>query len=212
LNFSEGISRIQKALLDPLPGVEAQHLMAPKLRKTTTELLNANPVHRLSSVLILLYPDLNGTLSTIFIERPINESIHSGQIAFPGGKMDDSDVDAAYTALRETEEKIGVPVSKINLMGTLSQLFIPASSFLVIPHIGMMESTPRFIPNPEEVRSLIPVHVSTLMKLDKDEKEFSTLYGSIRAPYFDLNGHAVWGATAMMISEFREIMRKSGKE
>lgn len=208
MNFSKGISFIEKALQDPLPGVVAQHLMAPKIRKTTNELLQANPAHRLSSVMILLYPDVKGQLSTIFIERPIDNSIHSGQIAFPGGKMDEEDITPARTALRETEEEIGVPASDIRILGPLSQLFIPASNFLVIPHVGIMETTPGFTPNPDEVQSLIPVHISQLMELKQHSKQFYTSYGLLEAPYFELNGHSVWGATAMMISEFRELLKR----
>ncbi len=204
--FSESIKLIQTALQKPLPGINAQHLMAPKLRKSTTQLLEENPSHRLSSVLILLYPDKQHDLCTIFIERPLDNSIHSGQIAFPGGKMDDTDADAAHTALRETEEEIGISQSDVTLIGTLSQLFIPASNFLVIPYVGMMQTIPRFMPNPEEVRSLIPVHMVTLLSLEKSEKQFPTSYGNLMAPYYDLDGHAIWGATAMMISEFRVMM------
>ena len=155
--------------------------------------------------MMLLYPDEKGILTTIFIERPINDSIHSGQIAFPGGKMDDTDANPAETAIRETEEEIGVPKSSIEVIGTLSQLFIPASNFLVIPHIGVIKQQPKFFPNPDEVRSLIPVTISSLLKLKQDIREFPTSYGLLQAPYFALKGHAVWGATAMMISEFREM-------
>ncbi len=208
MNFSQSISLIQKALLEPLPGAAAQHLMAPKARKSTEELMQANPANRLSSVMILLYPDVKGLLSTIFIEKPIDNSIHSGQVAFPGGKMDEEDITPARTALRETEEEIGVPAEHIQILGPLSQLFIPASNFLVIPHIGIMETMPRFIPNPDEVKSLIPTHVSQLMELKQSTKQFPTSYGILEAPYYELNGHSVWGATAMMISEFRELLKR----
>src|SRR5687767_738383 len=100
--------------------------MAPKLRKTTPELLVVNKTYRLSSVMILLYPDETGTLSTVLIERPINESVHSGQIAFPGGKMEKEDPGPAETALREMEEEIGVPAHRVQILGALSHLFIPA--------------------------------------------------------------------------------------
>jgi len=192
--------------MEPLPGVSAQHLMAPKMRKTTPELLNERTSHRLSSVMMLLYPDQAGILTTIFIERPTDSSIHSGQIAFPGGKMDETDDNPARTAVRETEEEIGVAASSIEIIGTLSQLFIPASNFLVIPHLGVLKQTPTFIPSPGEVQSLIPMHISSLLEMKPSEKEFPTSYGNLLAPYFDFNGHAVWGATAMMLSEFREMI------
>ena len=181
--------------------------MAPKLRKTTEELLLENPDHRLSSVMILLYPDEKGLLSTVFIERPVNESVHSGQIAFPGGKIESSDENPRAAALRETEEEIGVPTSAVECIGILSNLFIPASKFLVIPHIGLVAHTPHFLPNPEEVKSVIQVGVSELVSIVPEIKIFPTSYGKLEAPYFNIKGHSVWGATAMMLSEFREILK-----
>ena len=157
-------------------------MMAPKLRKTTPELLQERVSHRLSSVMILLYPDNNAILTTVLIERPIDNSVHSGQIAFPGGKMDEIDTNPADTALRETEEEIGVASKSIEILGTLSNLFIPASNFLVVPHIGMMASTPEFMPNASEVRSLIPTPVSHILGLQPSHKQFATSKGNLEAP------------------------------
>ncbi len=157
--------------------------------------------------MMLLYPDAHGILTTVFIKRPTDGSIHSGQIALPGGKMDETDANPAHTALRETEEEIGVPSESIEVIGTLSHLFIPASNFLVVPHLGMIISTPKFLPNASEVHSLIPAPVNHLLELQPASKEFPTSYGNLQAPYFDLYGHAVWGATAMMLSEFREMIK-----
>lgn len=207
MKYVEGIAKIRRALEAPLPGILAQHMMAPRLRKTTEEMLLENPDHRLSSVMILLYPDAKGILSTVFIERPINESVHSGQIAFPGGKIESSDENPQAAALRETEEEIGVPSDAVECIGLLSKLFIPASKFLVIPHIGIISHTPQFLPNPDEVKSVIQVAVADLVAIIPDKKVFPTSYGNLEAPYFDIQGHAVWGATAMMLSEFREIIK-----
>jgi 8-oxo-dGTP pyrophosphatase MutT (NUDIX family) len=207
LKYVEGITKIRRALEAPLPGIIAQHMMAPRLRKTTDELLLENPDHRLSSVMILLYPNANGILSTVFIERPVNESVHSGQIAFPGGKIETSDANPQAAALRETEEEIGVPASAVECIGLLTRLFIPASKFLVIPHVGIIGHTPQFLPNPEEVKSIIQVDISELVSVVPGKKVFPTSYGNLEAPYYNIQGHSVWGATAMMLSEFREIIK-----
>ena len=159
--------------------------------------------------MILLYPNEAGQLLTVFIERPVNNSIHSGQIAFPGGKIDPGDESPAAAALRETEEEIGVSKLSVEIIGTLSNLFIPASKFLVIPHVGVVTETPRFQPNPAEVQSVIPASVQKILEMSPAMKEFPTSYGNLMAPYFDLNGHHIWGATAMMVSEFRELLRDS---
>jgi 8-oxo-dGTP pyrophosphatase MutT (NUDIX family) len=157
--------------------------------------------------MILLFPGKNGQLETVLIERPVNESIHSGQIAFPGGSMDAVDINEATTALRETEEEIGIPAATVKVIGKISNLFIPASRFLVHPHIGIVNSTPQFQPNPAEVRSLIFLPVTTLLELVPLIKEFPTSYGKLLAPYFNIGEYAVWGATAMMLSEFREMIK-----
>ena len=207
MNFNEGISLVQQALVSPLPGTAAQHLMAPRMRKTTEELLKEHPDPRRSGVMLLLFPGNGDELHTILIERPSSNSVHSGQIAFPGGSMDPGDIDEKATALRETEEEIGVPAASITVLGTLSMLFIPASRFLVFPFIGVLKNTPQFRPNPTEVQSLIPLPVAELLAFTPATKSFPTSYGLLKAPYFPVGNFAVWGATAMMLSEFREMVK-----
>jgi 8-oxo-dGTP pyrophosphatase MutT (NUDIX family) len=211
MTFDREISRIRRALTFPLPGEEAQRQMSPPGRQTMPELLKAMSSVRESSVLMLLYPDLNGRLCTLLIERPVTGHVHSGQLAFPGGKAEPSDESPAHTALRETEEEVGVPAASIEIIGQLSQLIIPASAFLVYPYIGIVESTPAFIPNTEEVKALFPVTVGELLSLPKHEKRFNTSYGIVTAPSYELHGRDLWGATAMMVSEFRVMVENAGK-
>jgi 8-oxo-dGTP pyrophosphatase MutT (NUDIX family) len=206
LKFSTGIDLVRLRLLAPLPGEAAQYLMAPKVRKRKAEYLALHPEYRLSSILILLFPDQADNLCTVFIERPVNETIHSGQIAFPGGKKDPSDISLAQTALRETYEEIGIAPESIELIGELSSLFIPASNFLVHPHIGVFSTIPEFRPNPAEVQSLIQIKVSEVLSLKQQTKEFTTSYGTLEAPFFTLHDKTLWGATAMIVSEFMELM------
>lgn len=208
MQFSINISAIQKMLKHPLPGEEAQYLLAPKERKSKLEYLTENINPKLSSVLILLYPGEKGELKTVFIQRPINKSVHSGQIAFPGGKFDETDMDLSATALRETNEEIGVNPFDIEVIGTLSELYIPASNFLVHPFVGKLEFTPEFIPNPEEVKSILPATIEEILAFETGHMPFKTAYGNLIAPYFKFQEHAMWGATAMIVSEFREIMKR----
>jgi len=177
------------------------------MRKTTHELLNENKNYRLSSVLMLLFPDESGIMNTVFIERPVNNSVHSGQLAFPGGKVEESDLNPQYTALRETEEEIGIAADQVKIIGTLSSLFIPASNFLVYPHLGIYNSIPDFIPSRDEVKSLLPVTIQHLLSLQPVTKSFQTSYGNLKAPCFEIQNFNLWGATAMMVSEFREMMK-----
>lgn len=211
MNFDEGVHLVRAALSIPLPGESAQRLMAPVTRKTLAELAADIPLIRESSVLILLYPDSKGKIHSLLIERPVTDHVHSGQLAFPGGKTEESDLSVAHTALRETEEEVGVPAQSVEVIGTLSDLIIPASRFLVHPHIGVVSSTPKFTPNPEEVRALLPVSLTDLLTLPRSEKSFATSYGHLKAPCFHLEGRDLWGATAMMVSEFRVMMENVGK-
>src|SRR5215204_978394 len=98
LLFDEYVEKVKSALLKPLPGEAAQHILAPAFRKSTRELLHERTDHRLSGVMMVLFPDKNDVMHTVFIERPINNSIHSGQIAFPGGKVEESDVSPEQAA------------------------------------------------------------------------------------------------------------------
>jgi len=211
MNFDEGLELVRAALKGPLPGEEAQRIMAPVSRKTMSELLTGIPSIRESSVLILLYPDHKGQIHSLLIERPVTDHVHSGQLAFPGGKTEESDPTPAHTALREAEEEVGVAANSVEVIGKLTDLIIPASRFLVRPHVGVVASTPKFIPNPEEVRALLPVSLTDLLTLPHSEKSFATSYGHLKAPCYHLEGRDLWGATAMMVSEFRVMMENVGK-
>ncbi len=208
MQFSSNIKKIKSALSLPLPGEEAQYLMAPKERKSKALYLQENTNPRLSSVLILLYPDKKGETQTMFIQRPLNESVHSGQIAFPGGKLEEDDADLGAAALRETHEEIGVVPDSIELLGPLSTLYIPASNFLVNPFVGMVNFTPEFMPNPDEVKALLPASINEILNFKADQMFFKTSYGNLIAPYYKFNDHNMWGATAMIVSEFREVIRQ----
>jgi 8-oxo-dGTP pyrophosphatase MutT (NUDIX family) len=209
MDFHSGIEFIRSSMQLPLPGEEAQYRMAPMQRRSKSEYLSEKPDPRLSSVLILLYPGHANRLSTMLIKRPENQGAHSGQIAFPGGKVEPGE-DLADTALRETFEEVGVHPDKITLIGPLTSLYIPVSSFLVHPFIGVYPEEPVFNPNPDEVSALVPASVKELLEMKTGTMEVTTSYGKLNTPYFDLYGHVIWGATAMIISEFRELMQRAG--
>lgn len=203
MEFDQIIKKLEKILSLPLPGKMGQITMAPKPidEARFAELKPHNP--RKGAVLMLFYPDETGTLVP-FIKRPDYDGTHGGQIAFPGGKWEVSDKDLSQTALRETEEEIGLDQHKIKLLGKLSDLFIPPSNFLVSPYIGFVEENPTFIPDPFEVERIISCPIEKL--IDKNtRKEGEILVRKehrLQAPYFDIEEQMVWGATAMMLGEF----------
>ena len=199
------IERIKKKLDGDLPGREAQEIMAPTLRFAGVEFPDPS-LSRTSGVLLLLYPR-RGELSTVFIERT-EFGPHGGQISLPGGKMEEHDRDVKSTALREAMEEIGVEQEKIQVMGQLSTLFVPHSNFTINPVIGFHNEIPEFVKNKEEVKSIISISLKELFdQRNKGVKTFINGSKTIHAPYYDAFGHVIWGATAMIISEFEILIK-----
>jgi 8-oxo-dGTP pyrophosphatase MutT (NUDIX family) len=211
-SFKSFIGKIKKSLSSDLPGLEAQYLMAPYKRLSTHAYLNMPNIEpRKGCVLILLY-QMEGEICTVLTKRNEYKGAHSGQISFPGGKFDDSDKELAYTAIRETKEEIGISPKDIQLIGELTHLYIPVSNFLVYPFVGYIDSYPQFILNEREVAELIPVKLKTLVAASKNAgtKKIQTSSDLIiTAPYYDIHGHHIWGATAMIISEFVAVIERT---
>ena len=194
VEFSSELPKIEKI---PLPGLWRDHGLIP------------DPNHlRWAGVLCLFYPDCNGKTHFVLIRRQSDGGAHSGQIAFPGGRRDDQEVDLSLTALRECEEEIGVSRETIKLIKPMSELYIPPSDFWVQPFIGITHSTPEFTPQAEEVAGIIEVPAKDLfaeLYLKMETIETPSL-GSVKAPVFDFQGNRVWGATALMLYEMRQLM------
>ncbi|MBP6333908.1 MAG: CoA pyrophosphatase [Bacteroidia bacterium] len=191
----------------PLPGQEAQFRMANVERQLNLARYKIPADAKSSSVLILLYED-DGRIKIPLILRPENSGIHSGQVSLPGGKVEPGDANLIHTALRETEEEIGVPSSSIEMIGKLTQLYIPPSNFLVHPHLGILVSHADFIPDKTEVAKIIPLDIEELMDEEKvKEKDIKLSNGqTIRTPYYMIEGETVWGATAMILSELKSLL------
>ena len=139
---------------------------------------------------------------------------HSGQISFPGGKHEASDPNYEFTALRETEEEFGVSADQIEILGKLTNLPVPASNFLIHPYVGYCKTMPNFTPDASEVAAILQTSISHLLDpATLKIKDWSNPSGwSIKnVPYFDVKDNVVWGATAMVLSEFLEIVTSSKK-
>jgi 8-oxo-dGTP pyrophosphatase MutT (NUDIX family) len=147
----------------------------------------------------------------VVILRPTYEGIHSGQISLPGGRFELTDEDIKQTALRETYEEIGIDPAEVTIIGQLTQLYIPPSNYLVQPFVGFTSGSPAFNPQPEEVEQIIEIPLTTL--LDENnlvQKEISVGDIQFSTPSFVINGTTIWGATAMILNEFKEILLKAG--
>lgn len=214
MNFNDFRSILSKINNLPLPGREAQFEMAPmerikELREVDIEARNP----RQAGVMALFYPDRYAQTHLILMLRKTYKGVHSNQVGFPGGKVEEEDNTIQETALRETEEEIGVPRHTINVVKELTNIYIPPSNFWVQSFIGFLENTPQFIPQEEEVELLIEVPFSEFMSPDAlITQTLSTSYATdIEVPAFELQGHVVWGATAMMLSEVKALLLRALK-
>ncbi|WP_192349483.1 CoA pyrophosphatase [Algoriphagus sp. Y33] len=211
MDFGSVLNLLEKGMEHPLPGKEAQLFMSPNpvdMRRFDTKLPDN---HRRGAVLILLYPNEKKAFFPL-IKRPDYEGVHSGQIAFPGGKMEKEDGDEIETALREAWEEVGVHPEQVNLIGRMSTLFIPASNFLVTPVLGYSEAIPDFVPEEREVSKIIQTAVSTLYEPSFRKQKILEFSDNFRldTPYFEVDKEMVWGATAMILSELLQIL-ENGK-
>ncbi|MFW6226669.1 MAG: NUDIX hydrolase [Bacteroidota bacterium] len=189
----------------PLPGKEAQYRMAPEHRKIIPP---GQDVPVKAAVLLLLYPHQDH-IHIILTRRPEYNGHHSGQISFPGGKKENSDTSLEMTALRETYEELGISPGQIDIMGHLSPLFIPVSNFIVLPIVGYTANKPKITPDPFEVEKVIETPVRRF--IDGDILRFKEMFlggKPIKIPYYNVAGDHVWGATAMILSEFIELHKR----
>ncbi len=163
---------------------------------------------RPAAVMILIYADALGALHLVLTLRQRSLRGHSGQVSFPGGRRDRQDPSLHETALRETREEIGICESAITILGQLPPLYIPASHFEVLPVIGLFEGQPVFAPNPAEVAEVFSFALDDLPRERFKCVENRRVRGvDVRAPYYAVAGHKVWGATAMLLSELECRLR-----
>lgn len=201
-------TRFAEQMLQPLPGYEAQYKMAREFRDhpIDTERYHANA--RLGAVLVLLYP-LNNDVHTVLIQRPTYEGVHSAQVAFPGGKKEEADISLTVTALREAQEEVGIQPEAVEVIGNLTHLYIPPSNFLVTPVVAFSNKPPVFIPQKEEVDEILQVSLHEFFKENVEQEKTIHLQQniSLNVKYYDVHNKVIWGATAMMIAELKEVLK-----
>lgn len=158
----------------------------------------------------LFFPNPQKETMLVLILRKTYRGVHSGQIGFPGGRVETVDKNLEDTAIRETYEEIGVRPSNITVIRELTRVYIPSSNFWVYPYVGITNHTPRFRRQESEVEELILVKLEDLMEDNNIGSEvLSTSYTEdIEVPAFLLNGKVVWGATAMMLNEVKRMLAK----
>ncbi|MGE6355585.1 NUDIX hydrolase [Flavobacterium sp. NPDC079362] len=209
MDFQDFLQYVPNLIPVELPAVAAHIKMAPKERIEALKNLDLkieNP--RIAAVMMLFYPK-DGKAHLVLIVRNAYNGVHSSQIAFPGGKYETTDADYEETALRETHEEVGVPPEKIKVIKHFTPMYIPPSNFLVHPYLGISKEELSFYPDIREVADIIELPLSVF--LDDEiivEATLSTSYANnILVPAFNIKNHIVWGATAMILSELRDVLK-----
>lgn len=201
------INKLTEQIDSGLPGEDAQFKMAAMARPRIKEaMVNAvNP--RQSAVLVYFFPK-NSEWHITLMKRPDYDGTHAGQVSFPGGKLEGNETHQ-QAAIREFEEETGVSVNHESIIGQLSQLYIPPSNYFVQPYVAYSLEAPTYNPDPEEVAAIIEMRVVDLLEDRLASSGMITLSSGLRmnTPYFEYNNHVIWGATAMMLSELKELLR-----
>ena len=201
MNFNHTIEYLTDRLLSKLPGLKAQLNKAPGDISHNVKRYKKPVEARQSAVTLLLYENNRAESDVILIKRAEYNGSHSGQIGFPGGKEENDDASLLHTALRETKEEIGL--HEIHVLGSLSPLFIPVSNFNVNPFIGYLTEKPNFVLDPREVQEVLTIPLKHLLDVDNELVTHKKLNGTkYRIPYYHVHEHMLWGASAMIMSEF----------
>lgn len=203
----EFIERLQEQLSRQLPGEDAQFRMAPMARPRMREALAAAPEVRQSAVLLYFFPKRDDWC-VVLMKRPDYDGTHSGQVGIPGGRLEPGE-NHLQAALREFEEEVGVCVDSRNLLGKLSDLFIPPSNYLVQTFIAYSLDPPHYKPDPLEVEEIIELSIGWLLNESAVKRGRVRLSSGVTivSPYFEVAGHMVWGATAMILSELKQVLQ-----
>lgn len=204
------VEHIRAKIQEPLPGREAQMQMA---MKTRYDMPFSAPDARVACVLIMLHRDHpTDAWKVVLIQRATNpRDRHSGQVSFPGGSWDPSDGTLEAVALREAHEEVGVSPVQVQMLGRLTELYIPVSNFVVHPFVGYITGKPVFSPQPGEVEQILTPPLKLFFEKQHQKTTDLRITDGLTirdVPYFDVDGRVVWGATAMIMSEFKAIIDK----
>lgn len=197
---------IRLALQQNRPGITAHKTMLPKGRSIIIPDSKKNI--KISAVLVAVF-ELNNLLHFCLTKRSSKMKNHPGQISFPGGYCEKNDSSVYETALREMEEETGISKNSIETIGTLSEIYIPVSNFLIFPVVGFLNEANKFQINTHEVEEVITLPVNDFLKRKYEVSEtINTTHGIAKVPCYKINGHIIWGATAMIIAEFSWMLKQ----
>jgi 8-oxo-dGTP pyrophosphatase MutT (NUDIX family) len=210
MDFQEFLKYVPKLMEVVLPATQAHLKMVPLDRIQSISNLNIEGKNPKSAAVMMLFYPKNGRTHLVLIVRNSYEGVHSAQIAFPGGKYEVEDITFEKTALRETYEEIGIHPDSMEIIRPFTHLYIQPSNFLVYPFLGICKNEIIFIPDTSEVADIIELPLSVFLAEDVVVSVMiSTSYANnIMVPAFKIEDHIIWGATAMMLSELKEVLKK----
>ena len=210
MDFQRFITQLKITINKDLPGEESHQKMRV-IYDQSIELpfskINSIP----AAVLILLY--LADNEIYFFLTKRTDElKHHKGQISLPGGTQEGNEK-LIDTALRETQEEIGINKTSISIIGTITPLFVPVTGFMIYPFIGYSLNKLDPKPDPVEVATIFSVNISDLLNKENRTTEQRNIRGyDVQVPYFKLNDYQVWGATSMILSEFKDLIKSINKK
>lgn len=209
MDFTDFLNVVPKIANLALPGEIAHFKMVPPGRKQAMQ----DDIHKsvgvkMAAVMMLIYPK-NNQSHLALIKRANYKGVHASQIAFPGGKVEHYDDSLQSAALRETEEEIGVSATELTLVCPFSDIYIPPSNFRVFPFLGFCHHTPLFLPDAREVAAMLEYPVAALLddQLVTVNKIATSYAELVDVPAFQLGENIIWGATAMMLSELKDVLK-----
>ncbi|QZT36548.1 CoA pyrophosphatase [Halosquirtibacter xylanolyticus] len=204
MNRRESISYLKEQITHHLPGEEAHLRMLPYIRELKPLGKHVQPKE--SAVLIVIWFDQ--TFKTCVIKRTSKMRNHAGQFALPGGKFDiEEDRNLMDTALRETFEEVGLNINKEDVIGPLSKIYIPVSTFYITPYLAFISGKPQFQINPDEVEALDELIIDDLFG-SKGNMQVDVKGNIVTVPSYNYHNTKIWGATAMILSEMEIIWNR----
>ena len=205
MDFQRFITQLKITINKDLPGEESHQKMRV-IYDQSIELPFSKINSTQAAVLILLY--LADNEIYFFLTKRTDElKHHKGQISLPGGTQEGNEK-LIDTALRETQEEIGINKTSISIIGTITPLFVPVTGFMIYPFIGYSLNKLDPKPDPVEVATIFSVNISDLLNKENRTTEQRNIRGyDVQVPYFKLNDYQVWGATSMILSEFRDLIK-----
>jgi 8-oxo-dGTP pyrophosphatase MutT (NUDIX family) len=209
MDFQEFLEYVPKLIAAKLPALESHIKMAPLERLDSLKNSDLGSKNAKTAAVMMLFYPKNGETHLVLIVRNSYKGVHSAQIAFPGGKFETEDIIFSNTALRETHEEVGIHPEEMEIIKTFTPMYIPPSNFMVHPFLGICKAEICFVPDPEEVAAIIELPLAVFLSDSiLIEANLTTSYAiNVNVPAFEIEGHIVWGATAMMLSELKDVLK-----